>query len=387
MGDSGSLFLGALIGMLTFPLHVSRAANLTVFGAAQVGILVIAVFFFDTCFVFLTRLRRGQSPAVGGRDHVAHRLVRIGFTESNAVRLMFLAAVVCASAAVFIVNLGKNVSGIVFGFIVIGFVIGGIFLDRSGFSASPNALRRRLFPGFMQSLITNRIPRAVLEILLSSFSLYLAFLLRFGFDLPPDSMKAMNEALPIVAMVTAVVVVLSRNVWSAADRSKPLIVGWFAVRAFAIAVMSIATVTMVSRFEAGLSRGAFLLFGVIYFSCSVGLRYGILGLERLLGVVNSSVPWGVVICAAENRCQAWREVLADSLADRSVLGFCCGRVCGGDVGGLPVKSVEEWTKVDNGCVEFWLVDAEGEWSNERKSIQAECETHGGKWKVASVHCE
>jgi len=47
---------------------------------------------FDTTLVTVARLWSGRSPAMGGRDHSSHRLVAIGFSERNAVLVLWLLA-------------------------------------------------------------------------------------------------------------------------------------------------------------------------------------------------------------------------------------------------------------------------------------------------------
>jgi UDP-GlcNAc:undecaprenyl-phosphate GlcNAc-1-phosphate transferase len=52
--------------------------------------LVLAYPIFDTTLVVILRLRRGQSPFVGGRDHSSHRLVNLGLGRVEVVLLIYL---------------------------------------------------------------------------------------------------------------------------------------------------------------------------------------------------------------------------------------------------------------------------------------------------------
>lgn len=90
MGDSGSLPLGFLLAVIGLGVvqPPGRAPLLA-------PILVLAVPLFDTTFVSLTRLWRGQPVSEGGVDHVAHRLVRLGWTERQAAQLLWGAAATC----------------------------------------------------------------------------------------------------------------------------------------------------------------------------------------------------------------------------------------------------------------------------------------------------
>ena len=100
MGDSGSLFLGFLMAALgiklRFPTNVSWVTWM-------VPVLVLAVPIFDTTLVFVSRLRRGRNPlTTPGKDHVSHRLVRLGWTRREAVLVLYLASCVTGGIAIFV---------------------------------------------------------------------------------------------------------------------------------------------------------------------------------------------------------------------------------------------------------------------------------------------
>ncbi|PSQ84721.1 MAG: undecaprenyl/decaprenyl-phosphate alpha-N-acetylglucosaminyl 1-phosphate transferase [Bacteroidetes bacterium QH_2_63_10] len=84
MGDCGSLFLGYVLAILG--LGVQGTGEIA--GSVLGPVLVLAVPIFDTTFVSITRLLRGQSVAHGGTDHTMHRLVRLGWSERQAPLLL-----------------------------------------------------------------------------------------------------------------------------------------------------------------------------------------------------------------------------------------------------------------------------------------------------------
>jgi UDP-N-acetylmuramyl pentapeptide phosphotransferase/UDP-N-acetylglucosamine-1-phosphate transferase len=87
MGDAGSLFLGFSLAALT---ALGSWRNPTTPAAVVIPLLVLAYPIFDTTLVVILRLRRGQSPVVGGRDHSSHRLVHLGLGRVEAVLLIYL---------------------------------------------------------------------------------------------------------------------------------------------------------------------------------------------------------------------------------------------------------------------------------------------------------
>ncbi len=87
MGDAGSLFLGFSLACLA---ALGSWRSPTVPTSIIIPVLVLAYPIFDTTLVVILRLRRGQSPVVGGRDHSSHRLVRLGLGRLEAVLLIYL---------------------------------------------------------------------------------------------------------------------------------------------------------------------------------------------------------------------------------------------------------------------------------------------------------
>ena len=94
MGDAGSQFIGLFVSFfgikylwnigVTDPNHIHPS---------WLGIAVVLVAFtpsaIDTLTVVINRLKRGQSPMVGGKDHTTHHLVYAGLSDFK-VWLVFL---------------------------------------------------------------------------------------------------------------------------------------------------------------------------------------------------------------------------------------------------------------------------------------------------------
>lgn len=87
MGDAGSLFLGFLLAVLGIQLRFPQNSN---FVTWMVPIFILGLPIFDTTLVVISRLRRGVSPNTAGKDHVSHRLVNRGFSQREAVLILYL---------------------------------------------------------------------------------------------------------------------------------------------------------------------------------------------------------------------------------------------------------------------------------------------------------
>jgi UDP-GlcNAc:undecaprenyl-phosphate/decaprenyl-phosphate GlcNAc-1-phosphate transferase len=123
MGDTGSLLLGLVISTIvikfneintvyTGPYRISAAP------AVSFGILIIPL--FDTIRVFLIRIIRGQSPFSADKNHLHHRMLKLGFSHIGSTSLLLslnlifiLLVLTCQSLGVIslmIVNFGVGIA-------------------------------------------------------------------------------------------------------------------------------------------------------------------------------------------------------------------------------------------------------------------------------------
>jgi len=85
MGDTGALFLGYAFAVISvegvFKLHtiLSFAIPLSIF----------ALPIFDTLFAIIRRLLKGKSPFSADRGHLHHKLIDLGFTQKEAVGILY----------------------------------------------------------------------------------------------------------------------------------------------------------------------------------------------------------------------------------------------------------------------------------------------------------
>jgi UDP-GlcNAc:undecaprenyl-phosphate GlcNAc-1-phosphate transferase len=101
MGDAGSLFLGSLMASVLVRFDPNPIAYPTFF---FVPLFLIAIPLLDTSVVVISRIVRGVSPFKGGRDHLSHRLMRIGIPKVRAVLLLWAMTAFFGVIAVFLSN-------------------------------------------------------------------------------------------------------------------------------------------------------------------------------------------------------------------------------------------------------------------------------------------
>ena len=102
MGDTGSTFLGYVLavvsiqGLFKFYTIISFA----------VPFLMLGLPIFDTCFAFIRRIAHGQSPMHADRSHVHHRLIDMGFSQKQAVAVLYIISDILGLSAVVLTTAG-----------------------------------------------------------------------------------------------------------------------------------------------------------------------------------------------------------------------------------------------------------------------------------------
>jgi len=105
MGDAGALFLGVLLATLTIRLDPDTQ---TVIASFAVPVLLLAVPILDTTVAVFSRIRRGVSPFNGGRDHLSHRLIRLGLSRKQAAISLWSLSVLFGVFSVILLQLTQS---------------------------------------------------------------------------------------------------------------------------------------------------------------------------------------------------------------------------------------------------------------------------------------
>ena len=85
MGDTGALFLGYTLGVLS----IQGCFKLNGMVSFWVPILIFALPLADTTFAFLRRILTGKSPFHADRGHLHHKLIDKGFDQKHAVMILY----------------------------------------------------------------------------------------------------------------------------------------------------------------------------------------------------------------------------------------------------------------------------------------------------------
>lgn len=120
MGDSGSLFLGYALAILSI---ISGAKMAT-------ALLVLGFPIIDGLWVVAKRMARGESPFKPDKSHLHHRLLAAGFTVRSAVILLWSVSLIFGILGIISTTYGKMVAIILLIAIMVGIYIILFFVER-----------------------------------------------------------------------------------------------------------------------------------------------------------------------------------------------------------------------------------------------------------------
>jgi len=90
LGDSGSMFLGYMLGVL----------SVIAGGKVATALLILGIPLLDVVWVVLRRIFKGQNPFTADKFHLHHRLLAAGLTQRQAVIILYIIAAVFGIIAV-----------------------------------------------------------------------------------------------------------------------------------------------------------------------------------------------------------------------------------------------------------------------------------------------
>ena len=320
MGDSGSLFLGTTLAILTLTDVPGGGRGLL--SALAIPSLLMSIPIFDTALVAVSRRLSARPASTGGCDHSSHRLVALGFSERQAVLMLCAFAAAGGTAAVMLDSPAVKESNLFTGLLVIALILLAIRLVRV--RVYPEGDFKTLRDGRFTPLIAQwtyrrRIFEIILDLLIASFSYYAAYVLRFDDDVTSHYDRFVGS-LPLVIACTSgslLVVGAYRGFWryfSSADvltYSKGIALG---------SISSIVVLSYTSHFS-GYSRGVFVVFALLSAVLVIGSRLSFRLVADLARRQGSNGPRLLIYGAGDGGALALREIRQNRQLSYRIVGF------------------------------------------------------------------
>lgn len=131
MGDSGSFFLGFSLASI----GIMGGWSENPVKAAIIPTAVLSIPIFDLCYVIVSRVLNGTTNSIKdsitycGKDHIGHRLCKLGLSQPVAVKMVFLISATVAISALVIRRADFLESMLLFIQIVMIYILLAIFLS------------------------------------------------------------------------------------------------------------------------------------------------------------------------------------------------------------------------------------------------------------------
>ncbi len=290
MGDSGSLFIGYVLASLAIPGELNGYFGIVNPKPTELSLLallipatIVAMPIFDTTLVTITRKWRAQKASQGGRDHSSHRLLLLGFKEKQVLWVFYTMALLAGLVAVGMQHY-TDYSLLLFSAFVVLMLLIGIYLTRT---TAQKIIKSDMTPPTWTPFVNLLLHKwyfgmIMLDMIFIIACYYGAYLLRFDGVLSVQIFESVAKTIPIVVVACLVAFFIAgiyRVQWyliSVPDISRYILGVTGGV------ILSLAIVVIVTRFEAGQSRGAYLIFGLLLFLVVVASRLSFRFFDHLL---------------------------------------------------------------------------------------------------------
>ena len=321
MGDCGSMLIGFVLAATS--INYSATSSGQPLNSFLVPVIILAVPILDTIIVTIVRLLSGRKASVGGKDHTSHRLVVMGFSEREAVLILYGVSLMAGISAFFVTrNDSYTAPAIVVPFILAILLI-GIYIAQIRIYQEKefSILRGKKIHRILTTIAFKwQTLFVVLDFFLISFSYYLAYRIRFD---NPDFLiffKVFLNSLPVV-IICKYAAFVYLDIYKTLLRYMGLsdFLNYLKA-ALAGSILSIVSVTYIFRFES-FSKGVFILD----FFLTIGLLVMVRGSLRLFTYISSKKQlkgMRVMIYGAGRGGELFiREIMANPELDLNPVGF------------------------------------------------------------------
>ncbi len=215
MGDSGALMLGFTLATLAIVRQPQASNVLAVLG---VPTLLFLIPIMDTLLVVFTRMLRGKSPFIGGKDHTSHRLIKFGFSERTTLFIFYFAAILSGFLAATLESIRYWYSLVIVPILIVIFVIlfsylGGMKIVET---QSPSRVNRRISNIVVNITYQGRVLEIIFDFFIIGLAYYLAFFIRYNLVMTDHRLEYFVNTLPIAlaaAYLSFFVFRIYRGIW------------------------------------------------------------------------------------------------------------------------------------------------------------------------------
>jgi UDP-GlcNAc:undecaprenyl-phosphate GlcNAc-1-phosphate transferase len=322
MGDSGSLFIGLNLAVLTLSSQNAGGGSSSVLSIVAAPLMVLLIPIFDTTLVTISRIVSGRSAAQGGRDHSSHRLVAMGLSEPAAVAVLWTLAALGGLLAISLSRFQNDWPSLAAAVFLLAMIIFAVYLARIRVYQDRDAalVAGRVTPFVVGFMYKRRIAEVVLDACLVTIAYYSAYRLRFEGPEFGLFFRTFLQSLPLVVgvqMVALFAVGVYRGVWQyfglmdAVTFAKGVLFG---------TISSVFFVVYLYRFE-NYSRAVFVIYAALLMLLLGASRASFRLISEFAHRRRHAGQRLVIYGAGDGAATAVRELLGRTSAGYRMLGF------------------------------------------------------------------
>ena len=322
MGDSGSMFLGYSLAVISITGTNRHIASLIT--TMLIPVLILSVPIFDTLFVMASRLLQGRNIFEGGKDHTSHRLVTLGLSQKKTVLLLYTVSIVFGSIAISYSKINIFVISILAFLAMIVLFLFGSFLSESTLRESIH--KNKPMKSSNITILNNMLmhKRRILEFLLDlgliCISYSSAYFLRFESQLLASNLSLLKESLTWVILIKMSVFFLFglyRGVWRYI--SIPELLTIFKVVGLS-SIASVLFLTFAFRFKE-YSRAVFFIDWLILLFLIAGSRISFRVLGEFFHRLSTKGENVLIFGAGDAGEMVVREIKRNKIINYNPVGF------------------------------------------------------------------
>jgi UDP-GlcNAc:undecaprenyl-phosphate GlcNAc-1-phosphate transferase len=229
---------------------------------------------FDTAIVSIQRILHKRPVYVGGKDHSSHRLVALGWSETQAVLVLYSIAIILGAVAVFGFAINMFLAIQIALLLLVGMIVLGSFLSDAKIYSEPENSKKR--PSQLAAIFPF-IPhkRRIIEICIDTILIIVAYvsahMLRYDLKIDSYNWSLIQQALPVVVAIKLIAMLFGgmySGFWKYLDFDSAKRI----VTSLVLASLGSITVLVgVYRF-AGFSRSVFIIDFLLLLVLVVGFR-------------------------------------------------------------------------------------------------------------------
>lgn len=109
MGDTGSMVVGYLISFMAIKfINLSSAEWIMISNAPVIAVAILIIPIIDTISVIIIRLSQRKSPFSADKNHIHHRILRLGYSHIETTLIICIANLLIIGLAYFLRHLNIN---------------------------------------------------------------------------------------------------------------------------------------------------------------------------------------------------------------------------------------------------------------------------------------